>query len=139
MILRGADPVLKPSLPAIEQAIQYLGLLGRQTGLPVRLPEAGFAQHPLDPRHGLLQAAQQGLEKPLQPFSDVQSGFLTVFQYAVIARAIFEDARRHGVKANRLGLALSQCKVGDGASQAAIAVIKRVKRDEPEMCDPGPQ
>ncbi|MNL08323.1 hypothetical protein D3C87_1290400 [compost metagenome] len=66
---------------------------------------------------------------------DVQSGFLAAFEYAVIARPIVEDARGHGVKANRLSLALSQRKIGDGARQASVAIIEGVQRNEPEMRD----
>ncbi|MOA20042.1 hypothetical protein D3C78_1404590 [compost metagenome] len=84
-----------------------------------------------------MQAVQQGGEEPLQPGGDVQPVFLAGFENAVVAGAVVEDARRHGVETYGLALALGQGEVGEGAGQAAVAVVERVQGDEPEVGDTG--
>jgi len=73
----------------------------------------------------------------LQPGGDIQRAFLARFEDAVIAGAVIEDARRHGVKADGLLFSLSQCQVSDGARKAAVAVIEGVQGDEPEVRNAG--
>ena len=101
------------------------------------LPEARLDQHAVDTSEGLLQALEQRCEEPLQPGSDFQHALLAGFQDAVIADAVVEDARRHGVKTDGLLFALSQCQVGDGARKATVAVIEGVQGDEPEVRNAG--
>lgn len=103
------------------------------------LPEARLDQHSVDTSKGLLQALEQRYEEPLQPGGDIQCAPLARFQDAVIASAVIENARGHGVKADGLLFALSQCQVGDGARKAAVAVIKGVQGNEPEVRNAGTQ
>ncbi|MNN92206.1 hypothetical protein D3C81_2104510 [compost metagenome] len=90
------------------------------------MPEARFDQHAAYPCKGLLQALEQGCEEPLQPGGDIQRSFLAGFENVVIAGAVVEDARGHGIKTNGLLFVLGQRQVGDGASKAAVAVIEGV-------------
>lgn len=138
LVLRGADAVLETFLAAIEQAVKHFDLLGRQGLAAVSLPEACLDQYAVDTSKGLLQALEQRREEPLQPCGDIQRALLARFQDAVIASAVIEDARRHGVKADGLLFALSQCQVGDGAGKATVAIIEGVQGDEPEVRNAGP-
>ena len=88
------------------------------------LPEARLDQHTVDTSKGLLQVIKRCSEKPLQPGGDVQGTFLASFKDAVITSVFIKDARGHGIEANSLLLALSQCLVGNGAREAAVAVIE---------------
>ncbi|MNN60706.1 hypothetical protein D3C81_1759030 [compost metagenome] len=101
------------------------------------LPEARLDQHTVDTSKGLLQALEQRCEEPLQPGGDIQRALLAGLQDAVIAGAVVEDARRHGVKADGLLFALSQCQVGDGARKATVAIIEGVQGNEPEVRNAG--
>lgn len=137
LVLSGADAVLETSLGAIEQAVEHFDLLGREGLVTVGLPEARFDQQPIDSSQGLLQALEQRCEEPLQPWGDVQRAFLARFQDAVVAGAVIEDARRHGVEADGLLFALGQCQISDCASEATVAVIERVQGYEPEVRNAG--
>jgi hypothetical protein len=62
-----------------------------------------------------------------------QAGLLAEFKYAVIAGAIGQDAGRNGLKADRVMFGLGQNQMGDRASEPAIAGVKRVQGDKPEV------
>lgn len=99
----------------------------------VFLPEPALVQHPVNPRHRLLQTTQQRFQEPFQPVGNIQRGLLAGFQCLVVTGAIFEDAGRHCIKSNGLVLTLGQGQVSDSTRQPSIAVIERMQGDEPEV------
>lgn len=58
LVLGSADSVLETALAAIEQAVKYFDLLGRQGLAAVSLPEARLDQHTVDASKRVLQALE---------------------------------------------------------------------------------
>src|ERR1700712_1106032 len=97
------------------------------------LPEPCLRQNPVDALDGLLKRMEQRLQKPDEPFSDVQASTLGRFQNPVVVLTAGEDARGHGIKADGLMFALSHGQISDYAGQTSVAIVERVQRHEPEM------
>src|SRR5450830_977396 len=139
LVLRSIDATLEPSLTAIEQPVDNFELFRRELKMAMLLPIPCLDQYPVDVGLGLLQAAQQSFQEPLQPRGDIQRVLLAGLEYFVIALPVFENARGHRIEPNRLLFALRQCQIGEGAGQATIAIIEWMQGHEPEMRNAGTQ
>ena len=84
-----------------------------------------------------VDGAAQAAEEPFHPGRDVHRPLLRLLQDVVIGVALLPDLRRHAVEALRAVFRARQSHVGDGARDAAVAVIERVDGHEPEMGEPG--
>lgn len=84
----------------------------------------------------LWHAASHPLEygqKPRQPFGHFQGSFLCFLQVVVIGLSPGQDGRAQGIEPDRLSFRLSERAVGDGARHPAVAVVKWVQGDEPQV------
>ncbi len=78
-------------------------------------------------------------EEPLHPGRDVHRALLRPLEDAVVVAALLANLRRHAVEALRAAFRSRQRHVGDRARDAAVAIVERVNRHEPEMRQRGLQ
>jgi hypothetical protein len=79
------------------------------------------------------KGAIQTLQKPSEPFGDVEVALLCSLQRLVIGLPLDADLRRHAVEAPRRCLRAGQRHIGNGACDASVSIFERVDRDEPEV------
>lgn len=74
-----------------------------------------------------------------QDSQGVMSGvaLLRRFQHVVIGFAFGADLRGHAVEPLSGPFRARQRKIGNGAGNAPVAIVKRVDGDEPQVRDPG--
>ncbi|MNT61840.1 hypothetical protein D3C72_1995100 [compost metagenome] len=80
-----------------------------------------------------LNCAQQRIEKPRQPPGDVQRTLLRTLQDVIVGLALALDLRGQAVEPLGTAVRPGQQQVADGPGDAAIAVIERMQRDEPQV------
>ena len=130
---RGPFPCRQLALESIEEPVEHL-LLPFGEGLPgAALPEVGLAQHVGAYRFGPGDRARKAGEEPDQPAGHVEPAFLRAFEHPVIVGSFLANLARHAVEALSRILRLRQRLIGDRARDAAVAVLERVDRHEPEM------
>src|SRR5690606_39738159 len=116
--------LLEAVLTTIKKAIEHFHLVCRQRLGAMVLPERFLGLQSVDPMPGLNQAVMQGAQEPLQPGGDVKAALLGALKDAVVACAVSPYAGRHGVETDCLWLCLGQGQIGQGSSEAAVAVVE---------------
>ena len=86
---------------------------------------------------GFLSAIERSIkavQKPEQPFRDVEIALLRPFEDVVVNVPFPADLGQHAIEALAAFLGASQRKVGDRSRDAAVSVFKRMDRHEPQVC-----
>src|SRR5690349_4540483 len=101
------------------------------------LPELCLAHHVGQYCLGPFKGAPETADKPCQPWGDLERTLLCTFQNVVIRLTLQADLRRHAVETLGAVFRTGQNPVGDGARDAAVAVVEGMDGDKPEMRDGG--
>ena len=88
---------------------------------------------PCDPLIGTRDSAIQAAEEPGKPWRNIELSALSLFQLAVVVLALRHDLRGEAVEALGDVVGTRKGHIGDGTRNPAIAVLKGVNRDEPEV------
>ncbi len=99
------------------------------------LPKARLGENGRQYCLGATKSAIETIEKPLQPRRNIEVTLLCRFENIVIGIALLSDLRGHAVEALRTFLRARKFLIGYGASDAAIAIVKGMDTDEPQVCD----
>lgn len=117
----------------VEQPVQDGALALGDHQLCGPLPEPCLSHHGGERRLSAVEGAAQAGKEPLQPRRDVERTLLGSLQDVVVGVALLPDLRGHAVEALRAVLRARELPVGNRAGDAAVAVLERVDRDEPQM------
>ncbi len=90
-------------------------------------PETRFGENTAQDRLRSVDRAPQTTEKPFHPSRNIHCAFLARFEDVIVGIALLPDLRRHAVKALRTRLRTRQGHIGNGARDAAVAVVKGMK------------
>jgi hypothetical protein len=118
---------------AIQHAIEDQALPVVDSDAPRPLPEACLGQDRAQQALGAVDRASQTPQEPAHPRGDVHRPRLRQLQDLVVILALLPDLGRQAVEPLRATLRAREGHVGDGARDAAVAVLERMEGHEPEM------
>ena len=127
---------LRETVETVEQAVEELHLPLVQWRAGDALPEACPGEHGIERVMRGVHRAPKVIEKPREPRRDIERAFLRAFEDLVVLASFALDLRREAVEALRALVGAREQKIAERAGDAAVAVVERVDRDEPQMREP---
>ena len=110
----------------VEQAVEGFALAFVERRSLMAEPEAGLGDDSLDGGFRAVAGRGDFDEEPSEPRGDVEAAALGCFERVVIRFAVTHDLGGEREHAQRLAFVLAERHVGDGAREAAVAVLERV-------------